>query len=360
MPGAEDFEDLSQFSPCLRIYALEEIRPGEEVCISYLSESDQLSPLTHRQSRLKASWGFLCRCDRCLGGRPLDRRLEAMEVSDRKSAAAAVNKDFCSLFDSSFDGYDPPKDFESTLERLNNFRKDFAFLDTAHVFSQRVRRELIAAFLLTRFESEIARQCAGPALSLLVEEMQVQHALLPSLSPCKVTAYMQFLELLNHVTEREAQWHISDLKVDGCELHHQQSLWLHDQSTAQRLRLSQPRNLPSPPVLGAPLRTGPSVKPGAASGCGVALFLERRNSSHCRRNAWPKSACRARVSEGSEMPPLLERPKDQKAPPPLAESSLWDAYAEFGRPSKDAQSLRGAGKVREKGKDSWFKFRVAR
>lgn len=282
------------------------------------------------------------------------------EGLERRSALASVTKAFRSLFDATFEDYDPPKEFESTLERLNNFRREFSFLDKAHVFSQRVRRELIAAFLLTGFDSEIPQRCAGPALSLLVEEMHVQHALLPSLSPFKVTPYVQFLHLLRHVPEKEAGWHVSDLKVDGCELQHQQSLWLHDQPAAQRLQLAQPRNLPPAPLRGAPLRTGPLAKPGAACGCCASapgLSLER---CHGRSEGWPRS-CR-RKAQADEMPPLMENgPETPEVMGSSRSSTLWEAYAEFGRPSKDAQSLRRAGKVREpKGKDSWFKFRVAR
>eukprot|EP00438_Fugacium_kawagutii_P029056 Skav216785 [mRNA] locus=scaffold1384:40567:44996:+ [translate_table: standard] len=362
LPGGEDSPSVSQYNaPSLRIYALEEIREGEEVCISYLSETDQLSPLPHRRALLQNTWAFICRCDRCLGGRPLDRRLETMDVEgDRKTALAAVNHEFCSLFDSTFEDYNPPKDFETTLERLNNFRKKFEFLDKAHVFSQRIRRELIAAFLLAGFDSQMARQCAGPALSLLVEEMHVQHALLPGLSPCKVTPYLQFLQLLRHVSEQEARWHVSDLKVDGCELQHQQSLWLHDQASAARLGLAAPRNLPPAPVLGAPLRTGPAVRPGAASAVTSRSRAKQGYVFRCR-SAWPQ---RCHRSEGDEMPPLVQLLqstgcKESKGPVQRESSSLWDAYADFGRPSKDAHSLRGAGKLREpRGKDSWFKFRA--
>ena len=333
-----------------------------QVCISYLAESDQLSPLSHRRALLKDTWGFLCRCERCLGGRPLDRRLEAVdwEGLERRSALASVTKAFRSLFDATFEDYDPPKEFETTLERLNNFRREFSFLDKAHVFSQRVRRELIAAFLLTGFDSEIAQRCAGPALSLLVEEMHVQHALLPSLSPFKVTPYVQFLHLLRHVPEKEARWHVSDLKVDGCELQHQQSLWLHDQPAAQRLQLAQPRNLPPAPLRGAPLRTGPLAKPGAACGCCASAPGPSLERCHGRSKGWPRS-CR-RKAQADEMPPLMENgPETPEVLGSSRSSTLWEAYAEFGRPSKDAQSLRRAGKVREpKGKDSWFKFRVAR
>ena len=159
-----------------------------------------------------------------------------MDSVDKKTALAAVNKEFRSLFDVSFEGFDPPRDFETTVERLNNFRKEFGFLDKAHIYSQRIRRELIATFLLGGFNSDIARRCAGPALSLLVEEMHVQHVLLPSLSPCKVMAYVQFLHLLRHVPEKEAQWHVSDLKVDGCELQHQQSLWLSRSACSETFR----------------------------------------------------------------------------------------------------------------------------
>ena len=61
----------------------------------------------------------------------------------------------------------------------------------------------------------------------------------------------------------------------------------------------------------------------------------------------------------NEMPPLVEA-KSPKLQPQC--SSLWDAYADFGRPSRDAQKLRGTKPKEAKGKtgESWFKFRVAR
>ena len=180
-----------------RVYALEEIRSREEVCICYLSEAEQLSPLRVRRASLQTGWGFLCHCDRCAGGRPLDRRLEGIDAEfggdpafDRKEAAAKANLEFQALFDPSHGRYDPPKDFESTVQRLTRFREDHRFLDKAHTVSQRVRRELIAAFLICGTDGEVAHSCATPALALLIEEMHIQHALLPSLSPCKVAPYV--------------------------------------------------------------------------------------------------------------------------------------------------------------------------
>ena len=209
---------------------------------------------------------------------------------------------------------------------LLDFRKRFA-LDAAHVLAQRVRQELLA---LMRPREE----CAGPRLQLLVEEMQVEHALLPSLSPGKAVSYAEFLELLPRVSEREAQWHVSDLKVDGCELQHQQALWLHDPKKAKSLGLPPPRNLPSKPVITAPLRTGPNARPGAACGaCGHAPAAAARRQV-CRRHGWPQR-CRE-----DEMPPLMERK--------VRRVDLWAAYADFAQPRK----LKAKAKVEQ----SWFRF----
>ena len=355
------------------VYALEEIQPREEVCICYLPDAEQLAPLRVRRASLQAGWGFTCRCCRCDGARPLDRRLEGVDADfggpefDRKRAAAAANLEFRALFDESYENYDPPKDFEGTVQRLTRFREEHRFLDKAHTVSQRVRQELIAAFLLTGADGEIAHHCAAPALALLIEEMHVQHALLPSLSPCKVAPYIQFLELLKHVSEQEAKWCISDLKMDGCELQHQQSLWLHNPSEARRLGISQPRNLPPRPLLGAPLRTGPQATPGAACGPGLAPRLAAGNPGcrsgcaaawSCRSQRWP-GKCRERQPkaphEEDEMPPLKAAPC--KETPQLPD--LWDAYAAFGKPSKEARRLRGGRREQKKGAESWFKFRIA-
>ncbi|CAE7785710.1 SET5, partial [Symbiodinium necroappetens] len=354
-----------------RVYALEEIRSREEVCICYLSEAEQLSPLRVRRASLQAGWGFLCHCDRCAGGRPLDRRLEGIDAEfggdpafDRKQAAAKANLEFQALFDRSHESYDPPKDFESTVQRLTRFREDHRFLDKAHTVSQRVRRELIAAFLICGTDGEVAHSCATPALALLIEEMHIQHALLPSLSPCKVAPYVQFLQLLKHVSEEEARWCLSDLKVDGCGLQHQQSLWLHDNAEARRLGVVEPRNLPPAPVLGVPLRTGPQAAPGAACGPGLSgpvpplsLVLAKAGrlaALSIRSQRWP-GRCRQRCPKPTqdEMPPLKAAVVKKQLP------DLWDVYADFGQPSKEARRLRGR-RDQKKGPESWFKFKVSK
>eukprot|EP00913_Durusdinium_trenchii_P034131 g31944.t2 len=61
------------------------------------------------------------------------------EIKQGEEALAAVNAKYLSLFDASCEQYDPPRDFESTVERLNSFRKEFAFLDPAHT-ARRLRR----------------------------------------------------------------------------------------------------------------------------------------------------------------------------------------------------------------------------
>ena len=67
------------------------------------------------------------------------------------------------------------------------------------------------------------------------------------------------------------------------------------------------------------------------------------------------------------MPPLLEPPKTPLHSGHCEPGRLWDAYAEFGRPSRAARSLRGdgaggapEGRGRGRQSESWFKFRVAR
>ncbi|CAE7515944.1 SET5 [Symbiodinium sp. CCMP2456] len=56
----------------VRIVALTSIRVGEEVTVSYLSESDLLEPSSIRRKLLSQTWGFLCACQRCT--MPDDRR----------------------------------------------------------------------------------------------------------------------------------------------------------------------------------------------------------------------------------------------------------------------------------------------
>ncbi|CAE7744234.1 SET5, partial [Symbiodinium pilosum] len=56
----------------VRLVALTPIRAGDEVTVSYLSESDLLEPSSIRRKLLRQTWGFLCSCQRCT--QPDDRR----------------------------------------------------------------------------------------------------------------------------------------------------------------------------------------------------------------------------------------------------------------------------------------------
>ncbi|CAE6935156.1 SET5 [Symbiodinium natans] len=56
----------------VRVVALTDILAGEEVTVSYLSESDLLEPGSIRRKLLGQTWGFLCQCQRCT--MPDDRR----------------------------------------------------------------------------------------------------------------------------------------------------------------------------------------------------------------------------------------------------------------------------------------------
>ncbi|CAJ1398840.1 unnamed protein product [Effrenium voratum] len=55
----------------MRLKALRDIEPGEDIQVSYIGEGDLLRPTQHRQKQL-ASWGFKCGCVRCSG--PEDTR----------------------------------------------------------------------------------------------------------------------------------------------------------------------------------------------------------------------------------------------------------------------------------------------
>eukprot|EP00931_Biecheleriopsis_adriatica_P075412 TRINITY_DN49278_c0_g1_i1.p1 TRINITY_DN49278_c0_g1~~TRINITY_DN49278_c0_g1_i1.p1 ORF type:complete len:502 (+),score=104.85 TRINITY_DN49278_c0_g1_i1:41-1507(+) len=50
----------------MRLTAIRDILPGEEVLVSYIGEGDLLKPQAHRQ-QLISSWGFRCTCERCVG-----------------------------------------------------------------------------------------------------------------------------------------------------------------------------------------------------------------------------------------------------------------------------------------------------
>lgn len=219
---AGDAPSVAAYSPVMATFCLEDINQGDEACICYLSDVDQLSPARSRQAGLQEGWGFECHCRRCRGGRPLDQRLEGVTESftgNRASAVARASREYRALFDPTAEDYSPPTgDYQGTVERLTEFREQHNFLDKAHCIMQRVRRELIAALLLGGDEGDIGRRFACPAAALLVEEMQVMNELLPMLSPCKVPVYARFLRVLRNVPEDEAVWLRRDVKVDGCEL----------------------------------------------------------------------------------------------------------------------------------------------
>ena len=103
----------------LRTFAIEDIFAEQEVCISYLGDSTLLSTTSTRQEAL-TSWGFTCQCTRCKGGRPLDSRLQGFSFDDHGSQVEhrlrvqAANSDYRSLFDRTYEEYNPPlDDFEA-------------------------------------------------------------------------------------------------------------------------------------------------------------------------------------------------------------------------------------------------------
>lgn len=382
VPGGLDFPTVAAFKPhSYCTFAIEDIKKGEEVCICYLSDADQLSPAGSRQANLQL-WGFTCQCHRCKGGRPLDRRLEGLNWDDLDSdfnqvtSVARANREYRSLFDPTYEEYDPPKDdFQATVDRLNQFREKNKFLDKANMVMQRVRKELIAALLIDGEDGEIGKRFAGPAASLLIEEMQIQNEMLPGLSPCKVRMYARFMRVLKHVPPEEATWLRREVKHDGCELMHLNALWLHNPNEAKSLGVATSRNLPPRPAPGPPPRTGPEPQPGAC--CSPVLKVtvptewcasvrgcrtRQRRRWHCRRHVTLESP----AEEDDELPQLIEPPKmENEELAPLEEGTdesnlmnLWEAYGEYGGPSSLARSLGGAGAAAHKKKSgTWFKFK---
>ncbi|CAJ1353279.1 unnamed protein product [Effrenium voratum] len=52
----------------IRLIALKQLQPGDEVLVSYLSSEDLLRPISVRQRELeRGPWGFRCACARCAG-----------------------------------------------------------------------------------------------------------------------------------------------------------------------------------------------------------------------------------------------------------------------------------------------------
>lgn len=364
LPGGAEFATVTEhLARPMATFAIEDVSKGEEVCISYLSDADQLSPTRVRQASLQEGWGFVCACKRCKGGRPLDRRLEGLAAGEvggwdpeQRRALAAASRDFRALFEPSSEEYNPPEgDFQATVERLTRFREQHKLLDGAHCFMQRVRRELLAAFLLDGAGGEMARRFAEPAAALLIEEMQIAQELLPMLSPCKVPLYARFLRVLKDVPEKEADWLRRDVKVDGCGLWHCNALWLHDPGEAARLGAEPARNLPARPAPGPRPRTGPAPAPGACCLPGLGDLPAARcaaaTSSTPARQRWP----RRRGVVDDEMPDLVgggqaaalvgQEVKVAGADfePP---ADLWEAYREYGRPSAAARALQRAAAAR--------------
>lgn len=406
-PGGRSFASVVEYLPrpfCT--YALEEIRRGEEACICYLGDADQLAPASSRQRVLEA-WGFTCTCSRCKGSRPLDRRLEGIAENaditldfDRQRALQNANKEYRALFDATAEGYNPPTDdFAACVQRLNDFREKNKFLDNAHCAIQRVRKELLAAYLLDFPDGPICQKFAGPAAALLLEDMHIQNAMLAALSPCKCHVYAKYLSLLKYIDPKEAVWLQREAKTDGVELWHVNSLWTHDPDQAQALGAPQARNLPPRAAPGPPPREGPAPRPGACCVPWLGEPPQRLSwnpatvppfdreppspSERCRpqhRASWPRGGRAGRrprraaatmsadppmrtgtTSSGLMLDPDSELPcavadDDEEMPPLLGVEDdlghgkkgplmdLWEAYGDFGVPTVAARGVRGVRK----------------
>ena len=65
----------------MNFYAIKDIMPGEELCISYIHEAD---PVLQRRAELKAEWYFDCACIRCQG------ELKELEMSAELATSTEV------------------------------------------------------------------------------------------------------------------------------------------------------------------------------------------------------------------------------------------------------------------------------
>jgi hypothetical protein len=68
------------------ILSVREIRPGEEICVTYLDSQELLCPSELRQAQLQDNWGFLCSCERCVEAE------EGGEASWEPSVLGAVSE----------------------------------------------------------------------------------------------------------------------------------------------------------------------------------------------------------------------------------------------------------------------------
>jgi len=370
-----DAADCSKRPLCT--FAIEDIVPGEEVCISYLGEAEHLLVAEDRQALLK-KWGFVCNCQRCAGGRPMDKRLRGFSMTseselDMRRQVSQANAEFRSLFDSSSEDFKPPCNPESHVQKLSAFRKEYNFLDPAHTAMQRVRNELLHWLLISDSAGVISRERALAAAVLLIELMRVEHDLLPTMSSAKATTFARFHRVLLHIPPEEAMLVEQDADADGVGTTHQRALWLHDPEEAQFLRLKPPKNpLPEQPLAAPRPRTGPMAHLGAAccpcSGRGVATSAVRaRCPPHWNHRRCGSRARRAPPSavEDDQMPPLL--PDVSQAAASVVDTtedhlaSLQEAYAEWSAPigrgkQRETESLVSPSK-RGPRQASWFKFR---
>lgn len=234
----------------LRTFAIEDVHQGEEVCICYLPVELQLSPAAIRRDALK-SWGFHCQCKRCSNTQiSIDAKVYGTSFQprpgippvaqdiERRRLTAPADRDSRAMFDPSFEGYDWDKlDLMSAVARLLQFRERYGkLLNPAHIHMQRVRRELLAVFLQDLPLGKLG--CSGPseASDLLLEEIRVQHEILPALSPCKVGACKNLLRIF--ARERPSEDVSAVLRDAGTW--HLASLWLHDSEGARLVGAPKP------------------------------------------------------------------------------------------------------------------------
>ncbi|KAM0322462.1 hypothetical protein ACHAQA_009531 [Verticillium albo-atrum] len=64
-----------------RAVAVRDVRPGEELSISYV---DVLAPRAERRARMQGSWGFQCGCERCAHGAESDARLARIRALEAR------------------------------------------------------------------------------------------------------------------------------------------------------------------------------------------------------------------------------------------------------------------------------------
>jgi len=201
-----------QFSGWLRFFALVPIAAGTEICISYLPRDLNLGTRDARVAELEESKGFTCTCARCAHNgarRSLDSTLGAVPAD--AELAARIDTEFArSCVPGGPEFIQPPSPLHAIVGLELFWRRYIGALGAAHVKVQHVRSQLLS-LITAVFSPELPAKWLAKVLAVLVEDMEVEDAILPTLSPGKVTTYLRYCHLITPLPDVERHKHCSDV-----------------------------------------------------------------------------------------------------------------------------------------------------